>query len=187
VEEVIERARAGDRDALAQLWRTYNHVVLRYFRGRNMAEPDDLASAVWIDVARGLARFQGDEGDFRRWLFTIAARRRVDAIRYDQRRAVETWQRPHESTRNNCSVAPDTADVADRAAALERAIALVQKLPDDQAEAVLLRVVADLSVSDVAHIMGRTEGHIRVLVHRGLEKLAEIPVTNPPDETMYQR
>jgi RNA polymerase sigma-70 factor (ECF subfamily) len=186
VDEVIRRAQAGDRDALAQLWRTYNHLILRYFRGRNMGEPDDLASAVWIDVARGLPRFQGDEGDFRRWLFTIAARRRVDAIRSEQRRRVETWQRPVPSSLNDRVLAPDTADVADQAAALDRAIALVQKLPDDQAEAVLLRVVADLSVSDVAHIMGRKEGHVRVLVHRGLEKLSENPVTKPPGETMYQ-
>jgi len=186
VDEVIERARAGDRDALAQLWRTYNHLVLRYFRGRKMGEPDDLASAVWVDVARGLSRFQGDEGDFRRWLFTIAARRRVDAIRSEQRRSVESWQRPEQTNRNDRALAPDTADVADQAAALDRAIALVQRLPDDQAEAVLLRVVADLSVSDVAQIMGRNEGHVRVLVHRGLEKLSQSSVTNPPSETMYQ-
>lgn len=186
VEEVIERARAGDRDALAQLWRTYNHLILRYFRGRNMGEPDDLASAVWIDVARGLSRFTGDEGDFRRWLFTIAARRRVDAIRSNQRRRIETRSRPEQSARNHRAVAPDTADVADQAAALDRAIALVKTLPDDQAEAVLLRVVADLSVSDVAHIMGRTEGHVRVLVHRGLEKLSHTSVTKPPGETIYQ-
>jgi len=186
VDEVIERARTGDRDALAQLWRAYNHLVLRYFRGRRMGEPDDLASAVWVDVAGGLSRFKGDEEDFRRWLFTIAARRRVDAIRSEQRRNVDSWQRSANNGASEQSSAPDTADVADRAAALDRAIALVQKLPDDQAEAVLLRVVADLSVRDVAQIMGRNEGHVRVLVHRGLEKLSKSAVTKPPGETMYQ-
>jgi RNA polymerase sigma-70 factor (ECF subfamily) len=43
---------------------------------------------------------------------------------------------------------------------------------------VLLRVVADLAVDEVARIMGRREGHVRVLVHRGLRKLAdELAVT----------
>lgn len=145
-----------------------------------MSDADDLASAVWVDVARGLSRFSGDENDFRRWLFTIAARRRIDAIRSDQRRNDHTWQRP------DVEVAPDAAAVADEAVGLERALALVRQLPDDQAEAVLLRVVADLSVSDVATIMGRREGHVRVLVHRGLEKLSAQSVTKPPGETMYQ-
>ena len=58
-------------------------------------------------------------------------------------------------------------------------------LPPDQAEAVLLRVVADLSVTEVAAILGRREGTIRVLVHRGLRRLAERSVvTEPPVRTM---
>lgn len=179
MDEVIERAGAGDRDALGQLWRAYNHLVLRYFRGRGIGDADDLASSVWVDVARGLPRFKGDENDFRRWLFTIASRRRIDSIRADGRRRVDPWHRPETSS-------PDTADVADEAAGLERALALVRQLPDDQAEAVLLRVVADLSVTAVAEIMGRREGHVRVLVHRGLEKLSGGSVTKPPGETMYQ-
>jgi RNA polymerase sigma-70 factor (ECF subfamily) len=60
---------------------------------------------------------------------------------------------------------------------VERALRLIGRLPDDQAEAVLLRVLGDLSVTDVAAIMGRREGHVRVLVHRGLAKLSELAVT----------
>ena len=73
---MIARAREGDREALGVLWRAYNHLLLRYFRGKGMAEPDDLASTVWLEVANALHRFEGGEPDFRRWLFTIAARRR---------------------------------------------------------------------------------------------------------------
>jgi RNA polymerase sigma-70 factor, ECF subfamily len=57
---------------------------------------------------------------------------------------------------------------------LARAIALVRRLPPDQADAVLLRIIADLDVGDVAAIMGKREGNVRVLVHRGLEKLGEL-------------
>ena len=55
--------------------------------------------------------------------------------------------------------------------ALERAIAMVSSLPDDQAAAVMLRVVNDLSIADVAAVMGITEGNVRVLVHRGVLRL----------------
>jgi RNA polymerase sigma-70 factor (ECF subfamily) len=77
------------------------------------------------------------------------------------------------------------ADHSEQAEALDRALALVRTLPPDQAEAVLLRVVADLTVAEVAQIMGRREGTIRVLVHRGLKRLAErIVVTQALPETM---
>ena len=54
----------------------------------------------------------------------------------------------------------------------DRALQLIALLPPDQAEAVTLRVIACLDVPDVAEIMGRTSGHVRVLTHRGLKKLA---------------
>jgi RNA polymerase sigma-70 factor (ECF subfamily) len=182
VELVIERAREGDREALGQLWRAYNHLLLRYFRGKGMADPEDLASTVWLEVANGLHRFQGGEPDFRRWLFTIATRRRIDDIRASKRREQHTerhveWRAP--------VMALSAADESEQAAALDRALALVRTLPADQAEAVLLRVVADLSVAEVATILGRREGTVRVLVHRGLKRLAERSVvTESPVRTM---
>ena len=60
------------------------------------------------------------------------------------------------------------ADVEhDRDTALDRAIAMVATLPDNLAEAVMLRVVNDLPIADVAAVMGVSEGNVRVLVHRG--------------------
>lgn len=182
MEEVIRRAQGGDPEALGQLWRTYQHLLLRYFRGKGMAEPEDLASAVWVDVASGLDRFNGTEPDFRRWLFTIAARRRIDDIRTSTRRA-DRLARALADERP--ASAPSAGDEAERGAALDRALAMVRRLPPDQAEAVLLRVVGDLSVTEVAEIMRRSEGAVRVLVHRGLKRLAErLPVTTPDSETM---
>lgn len=179
---MIRRAREGDPDALAQLWRTYQHLLLRYFKGKGMSEPDDLASTVWVEVASGLDRFEGDESDFRRWLFTIAARRRIDDIRTSKRRTERIEAAPIDPRPEH---APSAGEEAERAAALDTALAMVRTLPPDQAEAVLLRVVGDLSVAEVAAIMGRREGAVRVLVHRGLKRLAERrAVTNPPTETM---
>jgi RNA polymerase sigma-70 factor (ECF subfamily) len=165
--EVVRRARAGDRDALATLWRGHQHLLLRYFRARGAPSPEDLASQVWIDVAAGLDRFEGDDHDFRRWLFTIARRRDVDRVRTAARRPSDLVAAPGADTRDPSA---DEAFVAGES--LDRAIALVRRLPPDQAEAVLLRVVADLDVAQVAAIMGRREGHVRVLVHRGLKRLA---------------
>jgi RNA polymerase sigma-70 factor, ECF subfamily len=182
VEDVIRRAQSGDRDALGQLWRTYNHLLLRYFRGKGMPDAEDLSSTVWVEVSTSLSRFQGSEHDFRKWLFTIAARRRIDDIRSIKRRHEHAVRA--KPTKGDLQ-SPDAGEQAEAAGSLERALAMVKILPPDQAEAVLLRVVADLNVSEVAAIMGRREGNVRVLVHRGLARLSEkIAVTDQRPRTM---
>ncbi|MFN8036843.1 MAG: sigma-70 family RNA polymerase sigma factor [Acidimicrobiia bacterium] len=157
-------ARRGDHDALAELWTAWNPRVLRFARARGAPDPDDTASQVWLDAARGLHRFDGGPEQFTSWLFTIARRRVVDEHRRRGRRA----EIPSAELPDTPGGAPDPAAAGD----LDAAIALVRRLPDDQAEAVLLRVVADLDVAEVARIMGRSEGNVRVLTHRGLRRLA---------------
>jgi RNA polymerase sigma-70 factor, ECF subfamily len=173
----LAHARRGDRDALAELWRIHQASLVRYLRARRTPTPDDVASQVWIDVAASLHRFEGDDDDFRRWLFTIAHRRSVDEIRRVVRRDAL-------SVRAADVVAG--ADVEyDRVGALDRAIALVATLPDDMAEAVMLRVVNELPVADVAAVMETTDGNVRVLVHRGLSRLRrKISVTDSTSPTM---
>jgi RNA polymerase sigma-70 factor (ECF subfamily) len=170
-------ARAGSRDALAELWRTHHASVLRYLRAKRVGSPEDVASQVWIDVARSIDRFEGDADDFRRWLFTIAHRRSVDDVRRAVRRVADLQVEPFPS---------DGADVEhERYGALERAIVLVSQLPDKLAEAVMLRVVNDLSIADVASVMGTTEGNVRVLVHRGVMRLRRMmDVTDDARSTM---
>lgn len=173
----LDAARRGDRDALAELWRTHQAALLRYLRARRAPSPDDLASQVWVDIATSIDRFEGEADDFRRWLFTIAHRRSVDEIRRVVRRS-------DLSVRAADHVVG--ADVEhDRLDALDRAIALVSTLPDNLAEAVMLRVVNELPIADVASVMGTTEGNVRVLVHRGLTRLRrKISVTEDAPQTM---
>jgi len=177
----LQRAAAGDTDGLAQLWRAYQPLLLRYFRGRLPDAAEDLASAVWIDVARNLYAFEGTEEGFRGWLFTIAHRRLVDEHRRRERHPEQPMAESDDIVGRD--------DLSEAAFPLDSALALVRRLPADQSEAVLLRVVADLDVSAVAEIMQRSEGSVRVLVHRGLEKLATLcqkPVTNPGTRTMNE-
>ena len=173
----LDAARRGDRDALAELWRTHQAALLRYLRARRAPSPDDLASQVWVDIATSIDRFEGEADDFRRWLFTIAHRRSVDEIR----RVVRCSDL---SVRAADHVVG--ADVEhDRLDALDRAIALVSTRPDNLAEAVMLRVVNELPIADVASVMGTTEGNVRVLVHRGLTRLRrKICVTEDAPQTM---
>jgi RNA polymerase sigma-70 factor (ECF subfamily) len=162
---VLDRARVGDKDALAALFRTLQPQLLRYLRGRLPGAAEDLAAHTWLDAVRNLHRFAGGPEDFRRWLFTIARRRTQDELRRRARRPEVVTDRPPDmATDDELHVRDDLA----------RALALVRQLPDDQADAVLLRIVAGMDVSQVAMVMGRSEGSVRVLVHRGLHRLRDL-------------
>jgi RNA polymerase sigma-70 factor (ECF subfamily) len=144
--------------------------------------PEDVASQVWIDVARSIERFDGNEDDFRRWLFTIAHRRHVDAVR----RAVQGARvRDAVADPTAAGAVAATSAVDAHAGALDEAIELVSSLPDNMAEAVMLHVVNDLSIADVAAVMGTSHGNVRVLVHRGLTRLRrKLLVTDRDRPTM---
>ncbi len=166
-ESLVARARAGDEAALAQLWRQLNPLLLRYLRGRIGSGAEDVAAQTWLDAARRLEEFRGDDTDFRRWVFTIGRHRSIDELRRRGRRAEDP-----PSALDGEPARPD--DGIDRHDDLAAALALVRRLPPDQADAVLLRVVGDLDVAQVATVMGRSPGSVRVLVHRGLRRLQAI-------------
>lgn len=77
-EAALECARSGDDPAFSSLWRDLQPPLLRYLVVASGPAAEDLASETWLRVAQGLARFHGDEGGFRAWVFTIARHRLLD-------------------------------------------------------------------------------------------------------------
>ncbi len=168
---VLLRARTGDADAFAWLFRRTQPLLLRYLNVLGGADAcDDVASETWVSVVRDLGSFDGGEDAFRAWLVTLARHRLIDLRRAQARRpAVPTEDLPEDRRRTT----PDAADeVVDREGT-GWALSLIATLPPDQAEAVLLRVVVGLDASAVGQVMGRTSGAVRVLTHRGLKSLQQ--------------
>ena len=145
--------------------------LLRYLRVRGEDAPEDLAAETWVHVVKGLASFEGGAAEFRAWLFTIARHRAIDQSRGRARRpaAVPVADPAQMAAHPTARSAEDDAVANDETA---RALALVATLPPDQAEAVMLRVVAGLEVADVARLLGKKPGTVRVMVHRALRTLA---------------
>jgi DNA-directed RNA polymerase specialized sigma24 family protein len=133
----------------ADVYRELAPAVLGYLRTQRAAEPEDLLGEVFLQVARDLPRFRGDDEHLRRWVFTLAHHRLVD----DRRRR---------------KVRPGTADapVPDRPAPDDPAGGL-----DEQREVVVLRFVADLPLVVVARITRRRLGAVKALQARGLDQL----------------
>ncbi len=167
--EVMRAAACGDEAAFARLWRDNQPPLMRYLRVVTDDAAEDLASEVWLEVSRRLARFRGGEGEFRAWLFTTARRRVIDLRRYAARHPVMLTGDPRELERR----APDdTAGVALERMSTDAALDLIASLPPEQAEIIVLRAVVGLDVAQVARIVGKRPGAVRVAAHRGLRALA---------------
>lgn len=167
---VLEAAQAGDEWAFAEVYERYNPLLERYFASRASSAAEDLTAETWLGAARALSTFEGDETKFRSWLFTIAHRRLSDHGRARKRLG---WE-PAGPDGLGEHLAPDDTEgsVLDSLSGRAAAKRIAAALPAEQAEVVLLRVVAGLDVEQVAAIVGRRPGTVRVLQHRALKKLS---------------
>jgi RNA polymerase sigma-70 factor (ECF subfamily) len=166
-QSVLAAAQTGAEWALAEFYRELQPALLRYFRGQAPSEAEDLAAEVWIDATRSLKRFEGDESAFRRWLFTIGHRRLVDFRRRSGRRREDPV--PLEALSSH-PARPARATEGNE----DEALACLAALPAPYAEIVLLRVVGDFDSNEVAKILGKKPGTVRVMQKRALERLAEL-------------
>jgi RNA polymerase sigma-70 factor (ECF subfamily) len=156
--------------ALGRLYEEFHRPLLAYLRACDHHACDDLAGDTWLKVAAGLSRFDGDKSGFRAWLFTIARCRVIDHRRTMARRADAVDPAALAARAATDDPAAEAVSALDGEAALRT----IGALPPDQADVVLLRVVADLSTDEVATIMGKRPGTVRVLQHRALRRLAKV-------------
>jgi RNA polymerase sigma-70 factor (ECF subfamily) len=171
----LELARAGDELGFVTLWRTLHPPLLRYLTVRGNDAPEDIASETWLQVVRDLDGFRGGPTDFRAWLFTVARHRAIDQGRARASRPVVPVADPVDDRTDHRARAPSAEEDAVAREATQAALRLVASLPADQAELVMLRVVAGLDVAVVARIVDKKPGTVRVAVHRALRSLSRDP------------
>ena len=159
----IAAAQRGDEAAFDRLFRIYQPPLLRYLRASAPLFAEDIAAQTWLNVAEALLHFTGDGDALRGWILTIGRRRLVDEFRRRERR-------PEHPVAEPVPEAVPAFEIDD----LTWAEQLLRRLPRAQAEVVILRVLSDLSVAEVAEIMGLTPGTVRVTAHRALQRLGEL-------------
>jgi|GEM_PF-5329903 len=158
--DLIDRAREGDRDALALLWRQYAPHVVRLLAIQRIPDPESHAARIWSEIGNTIARFEGDGEAFRRWVLLVAGRH-AHLARPDL-----------DPEASNAEPAP--IDMALRDGDVDDALAALTALPPPNAEAVMLRHVHGLSVADTATIAAVDPGQARLLAHEGTRRLRSL-------------
>ena len=168
-DSILAGAKTGAPWALEALYKDLQPRLLRYLMPQAPSVAEDLASETWLGVAVVIPRFEGDEDAFRAFLFSVARRRLLDHRRKEARRRTGTAS-PEvlERTGLVADAEQEAMDGLGTGWAMER----IASLPPDQSEVVLLRVIGDLSVDEVASIVGKRPGAVRSLQLRALRRLA---------------
>lgn len=168
---LLARARAGEREAVAELVRLHIDdvyaVTARVLGDRDLAQ--DAAQDAMINALRSLDRFRG-EASFRTWVLRIA----MNAARSVARRKTRRREVPIDVVADQ---AADVADIAVLAATRDearRASALLERLPEKQRMTVSLRIHHGLSYQEIGRVLDCTEGAARVNYHLGIKRLREL-------------
>jgi RNA polymerase sigma-70 factor (ECF subfamily) len=164
---LVADAKSGCPRAFERIYRQMAGQVASYLRWHRASDPDGLTNDVFAQVHRKLATFEGDEHGFRSWLFTIAHHRMID----DRRRVNRQPPMQDDVGVDEALGWGDVEEDAFAALAHDHVRELVAVLSPDQRDVVLLRVVADLSVEDVARMLQKRAGAVKALQHRALATL----------------
>jgi RNA polymerase sigma factor (sigma-70 family) len=163
-DETVAAAQSGDPDALRTIYMALSPLVLGYLTAKGVDDPEAVTSDVFLALFPQLSRLRGGAAGLRKLTFSIAHARMVDDHRARTRRPPALQYDPYSDTRT-----VESAEAAtDAELAREHVLEILDMLPDDQREVLTLRIVADLSITQVADIIGRSNGAVKQLQRRGL-------------------
>lgn len=165
----VERMLLGDEDAFRLVYRAVQPGLLRYLTVLvGATDAEDVAAETWAQAFRDLRRFSGTADGFRGWVTTIGRNRALDLVRSRGRRPV--LDVPVEELREQAAPR-GTEDEALALFSTREALQLIATLPQDQAEAVLLRAVIGLDAKTAGAVLGKRPGAVRTAAYRGLGAL----------------
>ena len=169
--QVLRAAQAGGEWAWGRLYSDLAPTVLGYLRSRGAPDPEDLLGEVFLQVVRDVGAFSGDERDFRAWVLTVAHHRLLDDARYRGRRPVESVA---EEALLAAAVRGDVEEEALLGLEMERLRRALEGLSADQQDVLMLRLFGELTIEEVARVVGKRPGAVKALQRRGLMALKRI-------------
>lgn len=167
-DDELSAALAGDPSGFSAVYTVMSPAVLGYFRAKGVDDAEALTQDVFVDVLPKLENVTGGRAGLRTFIFSVAHARLVDHYRRSER----TPHLAEYDPLNDARLSASAEDVA--LGSLGGLSHILSRLNEEQREVLVLRIVADLSIEQVAGIMGKTPGAIKQLQRRGLTALREL-------------
>ena len=168
VRRLVERAQAGDRDALEELYLLHFDRIYSYLHMSvgNRHDAEDLTTQTFLRMLEKIQGFRWQSAPFSAWLFRIAHNLAMDHFRASRR-----WQPEEEVPEVPGSAEPSAEAEAMQAIGRQSMLRMIESLSGEQQQVLTLKFVFNFSNGEVATILGKTEGAIKSLQHRALVSL----------------
>ncbi len=170
-ENLITEAKQGSAASFGKLYDHYIAPIYRfiYMKVTNRHEAEDLTHEVFLSAWQNLYRYRPQGFPFSSWLYQIARNRVIDHYRL---------------RKNNVSIEGLDVDIVSAVSSVEHTLdddlslrhvrSAMQRLNHDQQDVVLMKFMQDLSHGEIAKIMGRSEGAVRLIQHRAISELKRL-------------
>jgi RNA polymerase sigma-70 factor (ECF subfamily) len=165
--DLVVRAKAADQQALTTIYERYSPAIYRYiyYRVGDAEVAEDIRADVFLRMLEGMGRYEDRGWPLSAWLYRIAHDRTIDTLRRRRTRPqlpLETWSGTTDGPESAVDVQLDR----------EELYRTIDQLTEDQRDVIRMRFLQEMSVQEVATAMGRTEGAVKALQHRGIQALA---------------
>ena len=168
VRKLVERAQAGERVALEELYLIHFDRIYSYLHMTvgNRHDAEDLTTQTFLKMLESIGRFRWQAAPFSAWLFRIAHNLSMDHFRANRR-----WQPEEEVPEPPDSEERSAEDEALQSIGRQSMMLLIDTLSPEQQQVLTLKFVFNFPNGDVATILEKTEGAIKSLQHRALVSL----------------
>ncbi|HTY40084.1 MAG TPA: sigma-70 family RNA polymerase sigma factor [Candidatus Paceibacterota bacterium] len=169
--QLIESAVRGEASAFGRLYDHYQPMIYRFVlvKTSRREEAEDLTHQIFVNAWQNIGRYREMGFPFSSWLYRIARNQIVDFYRSQKRTvSIDDVDPEYFAVTGEATLAVETK------LEMERALSAVRSLKADYQDVILMRFVEDLSLKEVAEALGKSEGAVKLVQHRALQKLRTI-------------
>ena len=170
-QQLIRKAQRGEAESFGALYDHYLPKIYRYILAKvnHRQVCEDIAHEVFLRAWKNIGEFQERGFPFSSWLYRIARNQVIDHYRL-QKNTVSLDRIDSDLVRFTDS--PETA--ADVRIAWEKVRSVMRHLTEDEQDVIVMRFVSDLAPKEIAEVLGKSEGAVRVIQHRAIQALKEL-------------
>jgi len=180
-ESLVRRAKQRDQKAFAELYEEHFDRIYRYVALRigDKTEAEDMTQQVFLKALQSISSFEWQGIPFAAWLFRIAHNQVVDYLRKKNKQTAILLD---ESLVSNVSSDSNPQLMVERSLDIEQLLLATKRLTEAQREVISLRFASELSITQVAKTMGKSQVAVKALQHSAIIALRKILLVSSNEE-----